>query len=294
MPKTHSGFVGLIGRPNVGKSTLLNSFLDQKISITSKKAQTTRQQILGIWTQDQYQIAFVDTPGIQEKYKSGLHRSMNRAARTMVSDVECLLFMIEANRWTEEDKAVLDFVARCEKPVILVINKIDKIKDKSVLLSFMAARHAEFDYLALVPISAKSGEQVDNLFNLIKKQIPENVFLFPEDQITDRSLQFRTTEIVREKLFRFLGEEVPHSISVQLENIEQEDKLIKLMVIIWVERASQKKIVIGQKGENLKKIGTLARVELEKLWSQKVYLNLWVKVKDNWRDSTKELERFGY
>lgn len=290
----HSGYVALIGRPNVGKSTLMNHVLGQKLSITSRKPQTTRHRILGIKTTDTAQIVYVDTPGIHQGDKQALHRYLNRAALSIIQDVNVIVFMVEALKWSDEDQLALSHCEKADRPVILAVNKIDQVKDKDKLLPFLEEVSARYPFTAVVPISARQGTQLDELERCIAAQLPVSEQLYPEDQVTDRSMRFLATEIIREKLVRLLGDELPYATSVEIEKFDEDTKLVKIYAIIWVERDNQKAIVIGKGGTKLKRIGQEARVDLETLLEKKVYLKTWVKVKSGWADDERALQQLGY
>ncbi|MCX7125789.1 MAG: GTPase Era [Gammaproteobacteria bacterium] len=293
MMTTHSGYVAIIGKPNVGKSTLMNYFLGKKISITSRKPQTTRHRILGIKTTDESQIVFVDTPGLHLEQKHEMNRVMNRAARNVLGEVDVVLFLIEAMRWDSEDFAVLRQLKALSLPVILVINKIDEIKQKGDLLPFMENLAKQMDFKTIVPISAKTGLQVDDLEKIITELLPHEGNLFPPEQFTDRTDRFIASEFVREKLMRLLGDEIPYELTVGVEAMEEEEGIVKISVIIWVARETQKSIVIGKNGEVLKQVGTQARKDLEDYFGKKVLLKSWVKVKNGWSDDARALSEFG-
>ncbi len=290
------GYVALIGRPNVGKSTLLNRLLTKKLSITSRKPQTTRHRIMGIKTVDDVQIVFLDTPGIHQGEKKALNRYMNRAALAVLTEVDIVLFLVSGLAWTEEDAWVLKKLKTLNTPVpvILVINKVDKIKQREVLLPYIEARGAEYPYQAIIPISALKGEQVLELEKILLTTLPEEAHCYEPDELTDRSDRFVASEIVREKLMRMLGQEVPYDVAVTIEAFEESEKIIKIAANIWVEKEGQKAIVIGKDGEKLKTIGTEARLDMEKYFEKKVFLQTWVKVKSNWSDDEKALHQFGY
>lgn len=288
------GFVAVVGRPNVGKSTLINHILKQKISITSRKPQTTRHRILGINTQGFVQTIYVDTPGIHRVAKSALNKYMNRTAVQSIADVDVIVLMIDSFRWHNDDELVLEKIKNAECPVILVLNKVDKIKDKGDLLPFIEEMNEKFKFADIVPISAKNGTNVSELEKLITGYLPEGEHLFPDDQITDRSDRFLAAEIVREKIMRYVGEEVPYALTTEIEQFKQEGKLLRIAVIVYVEKPGQKLIIIGAKGERLKEIATQARVEMEKLFDTKVFLQVWIKVKNNWSDDAKTLHSLGY
>lgn len=290
----HCGYVALIGRPNVGKSTLMNHVLGQKLSITSRKPQTTRHRILGIKTTDSAQLVYVDTPGIHQGDKQALHRYLNRAALSIIQDVNVIVFLVEALKWAEEDQLALSHCEKSGRPVILAVNKVDQVKDKDKLLPYLQEVSARYPFAAVVPISAKQGTQLDELERCIIAHLPESELLYPEDQVTDRSMRFLATEIIREKLVRLLGDELPYATSVEIEKFAEEDRLVKIYAIIWVERDNQKAIVIGKDGTKLKRIGQEARVDLETLLEKKVYLKTWVKVKRGWADDERALQQLGY
>lgn len=288
------GFIALIGRPNVGKSTLLNRFLGKKLSITSKKPQTTRHRIMGVKTNDDVQMVFLDTPGLHVGEKKALNRYMNRAAINTLSEVDVILFLVSGLAWTDEDKWALEKIKSVNVPVILVINKVDKIKDQAELLPFIEARRAEFDYKHIVPISALTGDHIDALDGCLKENLKEDMHYYEPDRLTDRSDRFVATEIVREKLTRFLGQELPYNVTVTIDAFEETKKIIKISAVIWVESKGQKPIVIGEKGSLLKRIGTDARIDMEAYFDNKVFLQTWVKIKSNWSDDERALNNLGY
>lgn len=289
-----SGFVALIGRPNVGKSTLLNTLLGEKISITSRKPQTTRWQILGIKTFDDAQIIFVDTPGMHSEQKRAMNRYLNRVARSVLQDADVIVMMIDAIRYTTEDAHVLSNLKNSEKPVILAINKIDLLKDKQKLLPMIETLKQAFNFSAIVPISAKNNKNTSGLEEEIVKYLPAGPALFPPDQHTDKSIRFQISEIIREKLIQATTEELPYTTAVEIEQFAEEKKITEISAIIWVEKQGQKIIVIGKGGAVLKKIGMQARREIEKLLGNRVFLRLWVKVKEQWTDDEKALRTLGY
>ncbi|MFA6408891.1 MAG: GTPase Era [Gammaproteobacteria bacterium] len=310
MQNTKCGYIAILGRPNVGKSTLLNAILGQKVSIISRKPQTTRHRILGIKTEGNAQMIYVDTPGLYQARKRAekcaLNRAMQKTALGALSDVDLIIFVAEALVWREDDEWILQKInvgngharstihARSTTPVILVVSKVDLVKDKEELLPYLTKLKEKMDFVAIVPISAEKGVGVESLSGEVAKLLPENPFFFPEDQITDRSDRFFASEIVREKLMRFLGDELPYAIDVHIENFKDEEKIVRISALILVEKTSQKAIVIGKGGAKLKEIGTAARKELEKSLGKKVFLELWVKVKENWSDDQKILQEFGY
>jgi len=290
-----SGYVAIIGRPNVGKSTLINRVLGQKLCITSRRPQTTRHRILGIKTTDDSQLIYVDTPGLHIDDKRAMNKYMNRAAASSIDHVDVILFVVDGMNWTEEDEQVLiRLKANAQAPVILVINKMDKLADKEVMLPHIEKLAAQYNYSNVLPISARKGVNVDQLEAEIKKLMPEGELIFPEDQLTDRSSRFLAAELVREKLFRHLGQELPYSITVEIEQFDDEKNLYRIGAVIYVERSGQKAIVIGKGGELLKSVGKDARLDMEKLFDKKVFLRLWVKVREGWGDNERMLKNLGY
>jgi len=288
-----TGYIAIVGRPNVGKSTLLNHLIGQKISITSRKAQTTRHRIVGIRTDADAQYVFVDTPGFQMQHQNVLNRVMNRTVTQSLSDVDVALFVIEAMRFDARDEKVLALLPR-NQPVVLVINKTDKVSDKATLLPFIEKVSASFPFAAIIPVSAKRDAQLPELVQEIRRHLQEGEPIYGEDEITDRSERFLAAEIVREKVFRLLGDEIPYSISVEIEKFETEGELRRVYAAIIVDRDSQKPILIGKKGEKLKEIGTQARKDMEELFGLKVYLEVWVKVKSGWADDERAVKSLGY
>jgi len=291
--KKHCGYVAIIGRPNVGKSTLLNEILHKKISITSHKPQTTRHQIFGIKTVENIQAIYVDTPGIHARAKNVLGRFMNRAATAMLEDVDVIVFMLDASAWTQGDELVLKHLQKVKCPVILALNKIDLIKDKKKLLPIIDEMSKKMTFASIVPISVTKNINLDELEKLINSHLPENVFFFPKDQITDKDDRFMIAETVREKIMRVTHKEVPYGTAVMVESLQKKDKILHLDVIIWVERKGQKIIIIGKKGEKLKEIGKQARLDLEKMFGCKIFISLWVKVKEGWVDDKRSLTELG-
>lgn len=288
-----SGYVAIVGRPNVGKSTLLNRLVGAKISIVSRKAQTTRHRITGIVTNDTAQYVFVDTPGFQTKFANALNRAMNRGVTQTLNEVDVVIFVIEAGRFDAQDKAVLRLLPEgC--PVILAINKIDRIKDKSRLLPFITEVSAAHSFAAVVPVCAANGKQLNELLSEARKYLPNEGLLFPEDELTDKSERFLAAEYVREKLFRLLGEELPYATTVEIEKFEVEGNLRRIFAAIVVDREGHKAIVIGKGGETLKRIASEARQDMERLFDGKVYLEVWVKVKSGWTDDERLLKSLGY
>lgn len=291
---TRCGYIAIIGRPNVGKSTLLNQILGQKLSITCRKPQTTRHQLIGIHTEGNVQAIFVDTPGMHQTSKRAINRYMNRAAKSVIHDVDAIAFLVEGNRWTEEEDWILMQLKTVEAPVILVINKVDTIKDKTKLFPLLQEYSKRYDWADIIPISAKQGKQTDNLQKALYKYLPETDFFYEEDQLTDRSVRFLAAEIIREKLMRLLGDELPYDITVEIEHFKEEEKVTDIAAIIYVERPTQKNIIIGKKGEKLKEIGAQSRKDIEAMLERKVFLQLWVKVKQGWADDDKQLQSLGY
>ena len=288
------GYVAIVGRPNVGKSTLLNHILGQKISITSRKPQTTRHQVLGIKTEDNYQVIFVDTPGLHRGEDKAINRYMNKAASSAIRDVDLVLFLVDRTAWTEEDQMVLEHVQRAKLPTLLVVNKVDLLEDKNVLLPHLQSLADRGEFEAIVPVSALRQRNVDSLEQEILKYLPEAEHFYPEEQITDRSQRFLAAEIVREKIMRQLGDELPYSVTVEIEEFGLEGEVAHISALILVERKGQKKIIIGDKGSRLRSIGTDARKDMERLFDCKVMLRLWVKVKSGWSDDERALRSLGY
>jgi GTP-binding protein Era len=288
------GFVALIGRPNVGKSTLMNHLLKQKISITSRKPQTTRHRILGINTTEAGQAIYLDTPGMHNSEKRALNRYLNRTAETTLLGVDIIVWLIDGLSWHEYDEVIFKKLEQASLPVILAVNKVDKVKDKDAILAFFAAAQHRFPFEHLIPISALKGTNLNQLESLIMKMLPTSDLIYPEDQITDRPERFLAAEIVREKLTRRLGDELPYALTVEIERYEEKPDITKIYAIIWVERLTQKNIVIGKQGEMLKKVGTDARFDIEKLIGKKVYIQLWVKVKKGWSDNERTMQSLGF
>ena len=288
------GFVALIGAPNAGKSTLLNHLLGQKISITSRRPQTTRHRILGIKTTDTSQVVYVDTPGMHLGGKKALNKYLNKTADASMLGVDVIVWVKDDMKWDDNDRSIIEKLKQAGTPVVLVINKIDKVNNKQSLLPFIQKISLEHAFKSIIPISALTGKQLDEFEGLLLDLLPAGDLMFPEDQITDSSERFMTTEIIREKLIRRLGQEIPHSVTISIDQFSVEEKITRIYAVIWVERDGQKNIVIGDKGAGLKEIGSQARVDLERMLDTKVYLNLWVKVKKNWSDSERDLGSLGY
>lgn len=294
MTSSRCGYVAIIGRPNVGKSTLLNQMLGQKVSITSRKPQTTRHQLLGIKTTGEHQILYVDTPGIHGKETRAINRYMNRSALGVIKDVDLVVFVLDRTAWTKDDQKVADALSRFDRKLIIVINKIDKVEKKNDLLPVMAKLQGFFPDADLIPASAETGENVEKLESVIGDLLPEGPFLFPEDQITDRSERFLIAEIVREKLTRQLGDELPYALTIQVDRYNESSDLTEIDVTIFVEKDSQKAILIGKNGTRMKQIGRDARKDIELLVDGKVMLTNWVKVKSGWSDDERALRSLGY
>jgi len=293
--KQRCGYVAIIGRPNVGKSTLLNNILNMKLSITSRKPQTTRHQILGVKTNEASQVIYVDTPGIHQRRGTAINKYMNRAATSVLNDVDLILFVVQVKQWTEEDQAIIEKLSTVDCPVILVVNKMDKLPNKEELLPLISDLSSHYDFSEIVPVSAMNGMNVDVLEQKITPLIPQNEHVYPDDQITDRSMRFLASEIIREKLIRELGQELPYTSTVDIEKyIEDDDGLVRIHATIYVESTGQKAIIIGKKGARLKSIGTAARQDISKMIESKVYLNLWVKVREGWSNDERALRGLGY
>jgi GTP-binding protein Era len=293
-PGFRCGYIALVGRPNVGKSTLLNRLLGQKISITSKRPQTTRHRILGIKTLGTAQFVYVDTPGLHRYAGRAMNRQMNREATRALQEVDVVVFMVEGLRWTEDDDLVLKELASVSRPVVLAVNKVDLISDKQSLLPGLQSLSQKRDFAQIIPLSASKGQNVAELEAVIESLLPESGPFFPEDQVTDRSERFLVAERVREKLFRKLGKELPYGLTVEIERFRRERNIIHIHALIWVERQSQKAIVIGRQGRVLKEVGREARTEIESLLDSRVNLKLWVKVKEGWADDERALRSLGY
>jgi GTP-binding protein Era len=288
------GLVAVIGRPNVGKSTLINAVMGRKVSIVTAKPQTTRHRILAVHTAEKEQIIFVDTPGLHRKSGKAMNRMMNRTAANALADADLILFVSDATRWTEEDDDVLQRLQAADAPVIALLNKIDKVHPREKLLEGLAILSARFEFAEIVPISAIKNDNLDHLMAMIPPFLPESPPLFPPDMKTDRSKEFHIAEIIREKLTLLLHQEMPYGLTVQVERLVQEEKGVAINAVIWVERDSQKGIAVGKNGSVLKKVGRSARLEIASLLGEAVHLELWVKVKSNWADSEKDLMNLGY
>ncbi len=288
------GYVAIIGRPNVGKSTLLNAMLKQKISITSKKPQTTRHNLLGIKTEGDCQMLFVDTPGIHIKEARAINRYMNKSAKSALRDVDVVLFLVDRNRWTEEDDLVGDLFKKVAAKQIVVINKVDLVQDRATLLPLLQSLQDKFPDAELVPVSAEKSLNLDTLDKVISDSLPASPFYFDPEQVTDRSLRFLAAEILREKLMRQLGDELPYALTIQIEKFAEQDQLATVEATIFVEKEGQKRILIGNKGERLKRVGIDARRDMEEVFGTRVVLNTWVKVKSGWSDDERAMKSLGY
>ena len=293
-PQNKSGFVAIVGRPNVGKSTLLNRFIGQKLAITSHKPQTTRHSILGVKSRDEGQLVYVDTPGIHRRGNHAMNRYLNRTAAAVLQDVDVLLFVVQAGVFNREDKLALDKAIKTGRPIILAINKIDELEDRADVLPFIEELNTLHDFVSILPVSAKNGIQVEELELKLLEQLPESENIFPEDQLTDRNERFFAAELIREQVTRQYHMELPYATTVEIESFTEEPRIYRISAIIWVERNGQKNILIGKKGEALKKTGTLARKSMENFFQKKVFLQLWVKIKDSWSSDEAAMARLGY
>ena len=292
--QTYCGYVAIVGRPNVGKSTLLNHILGQKLCITSRKPQTTRHTLLGIKTKDNIQVIFVDTPGIHTNQERAINRVMNRSAASVIADVDLVIFVVDRFEWSEADEYVAKYLSNNQVPVIVAVNKVDMIEDKDALLPHLKFLASKVNAADFIPLSALRKINLDELEAKIQTYIPQKIHLYPEDQITDRSERFLAAEIVREKITRQLGAEVPYQVTVEIEQFRVEGKMTYIDALILVERDGQKKIIIGTKGERIKKIGEQARANIESLLDSKVMLRTWVKIRSGWSDDERALRSLGY
>lgn len=289
-----AGFIAILGRPNVGKSTLLNRIIGKKVSITSSKPQTTRHRLLGIRTTDDCQMIFVDTPGVHLGSKRYINQVLNKTAANALAGVDVTLLMITSEGWKEEDRHALKLAQQEKNSLILLINKIDKLKDKNRLLPLIEASSKMHDFKAIIPLSASDGDNVDTLLDVLTTYLPGSPLLFPEGQMTDKGDRFIVSETIREKLFRQLHDEIPYALAVEIQQFDMTDSLLRADVIVWVEKESQKGIIIGKNGEKLRSVGSSAREELESFFGRKVFLQLWVKVRENWSDDAVMLRAIGY
>ncbi|MCH7743180.1 MAG: GTPase Era [Proteobacteria bacterium] len=288
------GYVAILGRPNVGKSTLLNRLLGQKISITSRKPQTTRHQLLGIKTTDSSQVLYVDTPGIHGNEQRALNRYMNRSAKSIIRDVDAIVFVVDRTEWNDDDQLVADSIGGTQTKLVVAVNKIDLIKNKRELLPQLSKIQDLVPRAEIVPISATTGENIEKLEAIVETALPLSHYYFPDDQITDRSERFLVAEIIREKLMRQLGDEIPYAVTIQIDRFARKNKTIHIDATIFVEREGQKAILIGSKGAKLKRIGSDARTDIEHLLKTGVMLRTWVKVKAGWSNDDRALKSLGY
>ena len=294
--ETVCGYAAIVGRPNVGKSTLLNHILGQKLSITARKPQTTRHRVLGVKTLQNAQTIYVDTPGMHLEEAHLLNKFMNKEARRALVDVDVIVFVVDSLKWTAEDQWVFEFVSKSKSPIILAVNKVDTLSEKTALLPYCESLACKFSFAEIIPLSAIRNTNIVALERAVVRYLPKSPHYFPEEQITDRTPRFRMAEIIREKLVRSLGEELPYSTTVEIEmyQSDQSEKIPLISAIIWVERDGQKPIVIGKKGERLKEIGIRSRQDIEKMLGRQVHLKLWVKVRNGWSDDERALKSLGY
>lgn len=288
-----AGFAALVGRPNVGKSTLLNALCGEKLSIVTPRPQTTRHRVLGVVNRPGAQIAFVDTPGLHRGQRRALNRAMNRTAAAALADADLVVFVVEALRWTDEDEAALERIRRSGRPVVAVVNKVDRARPRDRLLPFIAELAGRAEFLEIVPVSALRADNLQRLVEVIARHLPESPALFPAETVTDRDLRFRVAETVREKLTLELNQEVPYGIAVEVESLTREDGQVVVSAVIWVDREGQKPIVIGAGGARLKRVGSAARRELNALTGERFHLTLWVKVREDWADNAQALRALG-
>jgi len=292
MSEFKCGLIAIVGRPNVGKSTLLNRIVGQKISITSRKAQTTRHRVMGIHTTDEAQFVFVDTPGFQTRHGSAMNRAMNKRVRETLSDTDVVMMLVEAGRLTREDRQAMALLPK-DRPLILAVNKIDYAKDRAALMAYLQEVAAAHAFTEIVPVSAKQGSNLDELLKTLQAHLPENPPLFDEDDVTDQTERQLAAELIREKVFRLCGEEIPYAVAVTIDKFEEEGNLRRIFATILVDRDGHKAIVIGKGGEKLKTISTQARLDMERAFDGKVYLEVWVKVKGGWADDVRMLKSLG-
>lgn len=287
------GYIAIVGRPNVGKSTLMNELIGAKVSITSRKAQTTRHRIMGIQTDEDAQFIYIDTPGFQTRYNNPLNKNLNRTVRDTLSSADVILFVVDAGVYGPADQQVLDLIPE-SVPTILVINKTDRVKEKAELIPFAERMAGLHSFAAIVPVSARQRFQLNQLEEEIRHLLPENPPLFSPDDVTDRSERFMAAEIIREKIFRYTGDELPYTSTVVIEQFERKEKICRVFAAVLVEREAHKAMIIGHKGEKLKEISTEARLDMEKMFGVPVYLEIWVKVKSGWADNEAGLRAYGY
>ncbi|MET0088875.1 MAG: GTPase Era [Candidatus Thiodiazotropha sp.] len=288
------GYAAIVGRPNVGKSTLLNALIGVRLAITSHKAQTTRHSILGVKSLSQGQIIYVDTPGIHERQDNAMNRYLNRTARTALLDVDVLVFVVEALRWTREDEKVLEMIREQSVPTLLAVNKVDKVPQKEALLPYLSELAARYDFLEIIPLSAKRGQNLPQLESAVLLALPEGENFYPDDQLTDRPEKFFAAEMVREQVTRRYAKELPYAVSVEIERFEEKDGRYLINAVIWVEKPGQKGIIIGKEGQALKEVATQARKAMQDFFDCKVHLEVWVKVKKSWSSDEAALVRLGY
>ena len=293
VPQFRCGFAALVGRPNVGKSTLLNALVGEKLSIVTPRPQTTRHRILGVCTLPGAQIAFVDTPGLHVKASRALNRAMNRTATAALAEADLAVLVLEALAWTAEDELTLKRIVRTARPAVAAVNKIDRVHPRARLLPYLGELAARHDFLAIVPVSALKADNVGDLRDTIAAHLPHSPPLFPQDELTDRGLPFRIAEMIREKLTLELNQEVPYGIAVAVERLAEEDGQLTVDAAVWVDRPGQKPIVIGARGERLKRVGRSARIALNGILGRRLHLNLWVKVRQNWADNARALRDLG-
>ena len=292
-PGYKTGVIAVVGRPNVGKSTLVNALVGAKVSIVSSKPQTTRHRILGVRTEADAQYIFADTPGFQTQFKSALNSAMNRTVNQALAEVDVVLWLVEARKFTAADQRILPLLPR-DKPVVLVVNKIDLVEDKTRLFPFLESMSKQFNFAEIVPLSAEKEKDALRLPAILKSYLPEGEAWFSEDDITDRSSRFLAAEIVREKVFRLTGDEIPYVVAVTIEQFEEDGAMFRISAVIWVDRDGHKPIVLGRGGVHIKRIASEARVDMEKLFGRKVFLQVWVKVKGGWADDSRMIKQFGY
>jgi GTPase len=288
-----SGFAALVGRPNVGKSTLLNALVGQKLSIVTPRPQTTRHRILGIYTSKSEQIAFLDTPGLHREAPRALNKAMNRTATAALEEADIVVLVLEALKWTGEDELALERVARAGRAAIAAVNKVDRVRPRERLLPYLKDLGERHPFLAIVPVSALKSDNIEDLRRTIAAHLPQGPVLYPDGELTDRGLEFRIAEMIREKLTLELNQEVPYGIAVEVERMAEEDGQLMVDAAIWVDREGQKPIVIGAKGERLKRVGTAARLTLNEMLKRRLHLTLWVKVRENWADNARALKELG-
>jgi GTP-binding protein Era len=288
-----TGVIAVVGRPNVGKSTLVNALVGAKVSIVSSKPQTTRHRILGVRTEADAQYIFADTPGFQTQFKSALNSAMNRTVTQALAEVDVVLWLVEARKFTPADQRILPLLPR-DKPVVLVVNKIDLVEEKTKLLPYLESMAKQYNFAEIVPLSAEKEKDVLRLPAILKPYLPEGEAWFSEDDITDRSSRFLAAEIVREKVFRLTGDEIPYVVAVTIEQFEEDGAMFRIGAVIWIDREGHKPIVLGRGGEHIKRIASEARVDMEKLFDRKVFLQVWVKVKGGWADDSRLIKQFGY